>query len=227
MDAVQAAELKSAFDRDGYAIIRNFATAETVSEICSRAEAVAKQRPHGGDKFTNVTKGLEKGDGFFGEMLNNGPQVQILELLLGESPQPTTASFFTKDKHSEEVHPHSDAMQGGVIWLALDPTNRHNGCLHFVKGSHLREDEFKHLKADTPTDLSDNPDAVEIAMDPGDIVFFRPTTVHWSGPNHTGVQRRGFNCFYVGDPFQHLSDEQKATFKAKKAQWLKDNATQH
>jgi ectoine hydroxylase-related dioxygenase (phytanoyl-CoA dioxygenase family) len=44
-------------------------------------------------------------------------------------------------------------------------------------------------------------------MNPGDIAFFRPTTVHWSGPNHEGSVRRGFNCFYTGDPYQGWKDK--------------------
>ena len=100
------------------------------------------------------------------------------------------------------MHPHSDAIDGAVIWIALDETDQHNGCLHFLKGSHKREAEFAHLRADTPTDLSDHPDLFEAAMSPGDIAIFRSTTVHGSGPNHDGSVRRGFNCFYMGDPWR-------------------------
>ncbi len=39
-------------------------------------------------------------------------------------------------------------------------------------------------------------------MSPGDIVIFRSTTVHWSGPNHDGSVRRGFNCFYMGSSWR-------------------------
>ena len=183
-------------------ILRNFVPEAQLNEICQRAEAVTKALPNAGGMFTNVTKGLEKRDDYFGDLLEKGPQVPILEMLMGKKPEPTTASFFTKDEHSEEVHPHSDALQGGVIWIAIDPAGKDNGCLHFLKGSHRKEEEFAHLKAHEANDLTDHPDVAEAAMNPGDIVFFRPTTVHWSGPNQAGTTRRGFNCFYVGDPFK-------------------------
>lgn len=201
MSQAQTATLKVDFDRDGVVIVRDFVTPETVREICGRAERATGDLPHKG-MFSNITKGLEKRDGYFRELLNNGPQVPILETLLGKKPEPTTASFFTKDENRQEVHPHSDAMNGVVIWIALDETTRHNGCLHFIKGSHKRQSEFAHLRPDAPADLYDHPDILEAAMSPGDIVIFRPTTVHWSGPNHDGSPRRGFNCFYVGNPFQ-------------------------
>ena len=113
-------------------------------------------------------------------------------------------------------------MKGGVVWIAIDETNRENGCLHFIKGSHLREEEFAYLSPSEANDLSEHPDLVEAAMKPGDIVVFRPTTVHWSGPNHEGTTRRGFNCFYVGDPisewYKNLTPEQLAALKKKKSE---------
>ena len=123
-------------------------------------------------------------------------------MLLGQKPEPTTASFFTKVDNTEQVHPHSDALDGGVIWIALDQTTNDNGCMHFLKGSHHVQEEYAYLKAHEPNDLSDHPDRFEASMSPGDIVFFRPTTVHWSGPNYNGTPRRGFNCFYTGDPWK-------------------------
>ena len=212
MDQTQAAQLKADFDRDGFVIIRNFFSPEQLDELCERVEAVLCKLPRPVVPLpgSNVTKGLDRMDDYFKELLHNGPQVPVLETLLGKKPEPTTASIFTKDENTQEVHPHSDAMQGGVIWVAIDEANAENGCMHFLKGSDQREEEFAHLSSSTPTDLSDHPDLYECAMDPGDIVFFRPTTVHWSGPNHDGSVRRGFNCFYTGDPdkmFKDLKDK--------------------
>lgn len=201
MNSLQAAALKADFDRDGVVIIRDFATPEQVEEICSRAEEATKDIVRKG-AFSNVTKGLERRDSYFGELLHNGPQVAIVETLLGLEPQPTTASLFTKIDNDQEVHPHADAIDGAVIWIALDETHRRNGCLHFLKGSHRRREEFAHLRANTPTDLSDHPDLFEAEMRPGDIVIFRSNTVHWSGPNHDGSVRRGFNCFYLGNSWR-------------------------
>lgn len=217
MDQGQAAALKADFDRDGVVIIRNFVSREAAREICERAEAATRGDSHEG-MFSNITKGLERRDDYFGELLHNGPQVPVLETLLGQKPQPTTASFFTKTEHQQEVHPHSDAMEGVVTWIALDETNERNGCLQFLKGSHKRREEFAHLRAHQPTDLSDHPDRFEATMSPGDIVIFRPTTVHWSGRNHDGSIRRGFNCFYLGDNYLKgkLSPEQWRAAVAKK-----------
>ena len=202
MDEVYIQGIKDTFEEDGFVIVRQFIAPSQVEEICRRAEAILANRTEYSERYTNITKGLEKSDEYFDKMLKEGPQVAVLERLLGTTPMPVTASYFTKNKNSEEIHPHSDAIHGGVIWIAIDPTDRENGCIHFLRGSHLREEEFSHLRPHEPNDLSDHPDVIEAVMEPGDIVFFRPTTVHWSGPNHNGSPRRGFNCFYTGDPKQ-------------------------
>ena len=216
MNHPQADALKSDFDRDGVVVIRDFVPPETAREICARAEAATEDLPTRHDRFSNITKGLEKLDGYFGELLHHGPQVPILATLLGKDPEPTTASFFTKHQNQQEVHPHSDAMDGVVTWIALDETSERNGCLQFLKGSHKRQEEFRHLRAHTPTDLSDHPDLFEATMSPGDIVIFRPTTVHWSGPNHDGSVRRGFNCFYVGNAYSGWKKGRKKDWQAAK-----------
>ena len=200
MGAAQLQGLKNKFEEDGLVIVRRFFKLEQVEEICRRAEAVLANRTDCSERYSNVTKGLEKVDDYFDTLIKEGPQVSLLEKLLGKKPIAITSSFFTKNKNSEHIYPHSDAMQGGVIWVALDPTSQKNGCLHFLKGSHLREEEYAYLRPHKPNDLSEHPDVIEATMEPGDIVFFRPTTVHWSGPNYDGSQRRGFNCFYTGDP---------------------------
>ncbi len=218
MNLPHASVLKADFDRDGFVIIRDFATPEEVREIRDRAEAATSDVVRKGP-FSNITKGLERRDSFFGELLHNGRHVPIVETLVGRKPEPTTASFFTKTDNDQEVHPHADAVEGTVIWIALDETAKHNGCLHFLKGSHKRRAEFAHLQAHTPTDLSDHPDTVEAAMSPGDLVIFRSNTVHWSGPNHDGSVRRGFNCFYLGDSWRKGSKKagQKGGMKDWKA----------
>jgi hypothetical protein len=198
MQEAELSALSTSFRDNGFAIARSFFKPEQVEEICWRAERILSNRTEFSPTYTNITKGLEKADDFFEKLLNEGPQVPLLQKLLGTKPIPATASFFTKNKNYEEIYPHIDAVYGGVIWVALDDTNRENGCIHFLKGSHKHEAEFAHLRPNQPNDLSNHPDLVEAAMSAGDMLLFQSRTVHWSGPNHNGTQRRGFNCFYTG-----------------------------
>ncbi len=216
MNVEQAEKLKADFDRDGVVVLRNFVPQAQVQEICRRAEDATQSKIRT-DRWSNITKGMEKLDDYFGEFLHKGAHVPILEMLLGKKPEPTTASFFTKVDNAGEVHPHADAMDGAVVWVALDETTNDNGCMNFIKGSHHRREEFSYLQAHEPNDLSEHPDRLEASMSPGDIILFRSTTVHWSGPNREGTDRRGFNSFYVGDPrkWQKGMGKAKAMGKAK------------
>ena len=198
MLAAALKNMKTSIAEDGFVIAQGFFSADMVTEIRLRAEQVLAQRTRVSGNYTNVTKGLEKVDSFFAELMYNGPQVALMRQLLGIKPIPATTSLFTKNNTTEQVNPHSDAKTGAVIWVALDNCSYGNGCLHFLRGSHLRQQEFAYLRPDRPNDLSDHPDKVAAVMKAGDMVLFHSTTVHWSGPNFDGSPRRGFNCFYTG-----------------------------
>ena len=198
MLAAALKNMQTSFAEDGFVIAQRFFSADMVTEIRRRAEQVLAQRTQVSGNYTNVTKGLEKVDSFFAELMHNGPQVALMQQLLGIKPIPATTSLFTKNNTTEQVNPHSDAKTGAVIWVALDNCSYDNGCLHFLRGSHLRQQEFAYLRPDRPHDLSDHPDKVAAVMKAGDMVLFHSTTVHWSGPNFDGSPRRGFNCFYTG-----------------------------
>ncbi len=198
MLAAALKNMKTSIAEDGFVIAQGFFSADMVTEIRQRAEQVLAQRTQVSGNYTNVTKGLEKVDSFFAELMYNGPQVALMRQLLGIKPIPATTSLFTKNNTTEKVNPHSDAKTGAVIWVALDNCSYGNGCLHFLRGSHLRQQEFAYLRPDRPNDLSDHPDKVAAVMKAGDMVLFHSTTVHWSGPNFDGSPRRGFNCFYTG-----------------------------
>ncbi|MEM7017587.1 MAG: phytanoyl-CoA dioxygenase family protein [Pseudomonadota bacterium] len=189
-------QLKADFDRDGFAIVREFHTQEQTHELLEHAEqAIATlQSPR---QYNNVNKGLERLDPYFHKLLHEGKHLPILTQLLGETPNPSTSSYFTKTHLDEEIYPHSDGDNGGTVWISLDESTLDNGCLHFLKGSHLQHERLSHLHFSQENDVGDDPNAVAAIMNPGDTVFFSAKTKHWSGPNRSGKPRRGVNCFYI------------------------------
>ena len=190
--------LKSSFDEDGFVVLPGFVSATEVEVLREHAKQAATHRqddPSG--EFQNVQKGLEKLDPYFEDLLHRGAHLPVLERLLGEKPTPATSSYFTKESVNEPVHPHADGTNGGTIWIALDPIDSSNGGLCFLRGSHEREGRTffgRHVQA---TDFSGDPRAVSLELEPGDMVLFRATTVHWSGTNESGRPRRAINCFYI------------------------------
>jgi phytanoyl-CoA hydroxylase len=217
MTFIDLQRLKADFERDGFVILRGFVAPEEVKEIGDRAaealnslrqkadkhtqakqtEAAHAKKPKAKHRFTNVAKGLDRVDDYFADYLNHGAHVPIIEAITGETPTPATAAYFTKDTLDEEVHPHPDGTNGATIWLALDPTDEENGCLHFLKGSQSDfEAQAKKFRSYSTADLADHPDAVAAVLEPGDVSIHDARAIHWSGKNTSGKPRRGVNCFY-------------------------------
>lgn len=208
-------ELKTQFDLDGFTIVRGLLDDSVLTEIRARiATAVQrlgleKQNKSGAEskeeerarasysrfQLYNVNKGLERIDPYFRAFLETGSHIEILEHLLGESPRPATASYFSKDEPDEVIHPHRDGDNGATIWIALDPCGPENGCLYFLRGSH-RDDNPEMWDLGEVDELMSHPDAVPAELKPGDASIHFSKTIHWSGRNKSRKPRRGLNAFY-------------------------------
>jgi ectoine hydroxylase-related dioxygenase (phytanoyl-CoA dioxygenase family) len=91
--------------------------------------------------------------------------------------------------------------------LAIDPHTPESGCMRFLPASHRAGD----LDLDTSTEvlgtaMSDSvlasaglspADAIDVILDPGDLVLFNPYAVHGSGTNRSSHQRRLYINGYV------------------------------
>lgn len=206
MKSSEVTELKSDFHRDGFVVIRGFVSPAVLTELQERAQsAFLRLRPkdsvykkHGLPQLHgNVAKGLERVDNYFKDFIDDGPHLALLTALLDETPTPATVGYFCKEEAEEEIHPHRDGDNGLTIWFALDSTNPTNGCVHFLRGSHLRfKDDGQLFSLGKSRDFSADPNAVAAILDPGDVSIHNSKTIHWSGKNKSGRPRRAVNCFY-------------------------------
>ena len=206
MKSSEVTELKSDFHRDGFVIIRGFVSPAVLTEVQERAQsAFLRLRPkdsvykkHGLPQLHgNVAKGLERVDNYFKDFMDDGPHLALLTALLDETPTPATVGYFCKEEAEEEIHPHRDGDNGLTIWFALDSTNPTNGCVHFLRGSHLRfKDDGQLFSLGKSRDFSADPNAVAAILDPGDVSIHNSKTIHRSGKNKSGRPRRAVNCFY-------------------------------
>ena len=218
------ARLKSDFSRDGFVLIRDFISHEVVTEMRERSRRVVKRlhskdsifKHHGlPQRHSNVAKGLERVDDYFGDLINNGAHLPLLTELLEETPSPSTVGYFCKQEAEDEVHPHVDGDNGCTIWFALDSADPSNGCVHFLTGSHLQFNDNGHLFSSLKSsDLFSDPNAVAAILNPGDVSIHNSKTIHWSGKNKSGRPRRAVNCFY--------QKSRKSKLKLKKSLTIKD-----
>jgi len=81
--------------------------------------------------------------------------------------------------------------------IALDRTDRENGCLQFVKGSHLMgradhvtlTDEQNQIDPKIVAAAQQRLETVYAEADPGDVVFFHCNMFHRSDQNRSGKRR--------------------------------------
>ena len=195
-------QIKSDFDRDGFVILRNFLSEAEVQEFRERGAAIMSKARNNQIEYRNSRKELENFDEFFRDLMHHGRHLEILETLIGEKPVPGTAGFedstvgFFDKETDEEIPPHPDSDNGATVWFSLDPTRPDNGCVHYLRGSHVNPDDIPYLKPDFDGDLFDHPDAVPAIMEPGDVAIHNCRTIHWSRRNTSGEPRRGINIFY-------------------------------
>ncbi len=89
------------------------------------------------------------------------------------------------------------------IWIALEEATPHNGCMHFIPGSH-------HLATYDNVGIGENMsdlfnlyprmaeiDPVAYPMHPGDCSFHNGLTAHGAGANMTRTRRMAMTCGYM------------------------------
>jgi hypothetical protein len=90
-------------------------------------------------------------------------------------------------------------------WIAIDPATRENGCLRVIPGSHrdgLRPhvlDSRENLALDqtvAPEHL-DEDSAVDLELEPGQLVLFNVYLMHGSNANTSGKRRAGLVYRYM------------------------------
>ncbi len=93
-------------------------------------------------------------------------------------------------------------------WLALDDVGPTNGCMHFIRRSHL-VGRLDPISLTDPQDIfslvpQEHREAVDpasyvAAMSAGSCAFHNGLTFHYAPPNRSGVVRRAFVVIYMPD----------------------------
>jgi phytanoyl-CoA hydroxylase len=219
--------LKSAFDADGFVVIRGFLSPDELGVLKHNLDRYIRHVvPHlpDGDAFYDdkarpeTLKQLHRieRDAFFAEYLRHPLWTSAAEALLGESVQaPKGAEWFNKPPGTNHATPpHQDNFyfcltppQVLTMWLALDPVDEENGCLRYVRGSHRRGIR-PHSRTKTLgfsqgiADYGESDRVQEIAVPakPGDVLIHHGNTIHRADANRSSTRhRRSFGLVFEGN----------------------------
>lgn len=219
------AEFKPDFDRDGFVVIPEFLTPEEFAELNreldryireivpsledAHAFYVEKGKPETLKQLQHM--GL---DPYFGDYARHPKWTALAETLLGEPVEAHQPEWFNKPPGvSHPTPPHQDNYyfnlqppQVVTVWLALDPVDDENGCLQYVRGSHLqgvRPHGASRIvgfsQGITDFGPADEANEVRVHLKPGDAVAHWGNTIHRALPNRTpGRHRRAFAMVLQG-----------------------------
>jgi hypothetical protein len=153
--------------------------------------------------------------------------LDTVEPLVGPDIALWTSHFISKDPFTGRSTPwHEDsAFWNGrlsaydhivTVWLALGPSNRTNGCMRVVPGSHLEGGFHDNY---VPTDMSvqtfhaeipdvDESTAVDFELERGEFSMHDGRIVHGAKPNTSPVRRTGYTMRYFPASVQVMPVEQ-------------------
>ena len=213
---MNTAVLKSSYDRDGFVVVRAFLPPAELADLQRNLDRyireVVPQLP-ASDAFyedrarPETLKQLHRmeQDVFFAEYTRHPLWLRTAEALLGEPAGAHGAEWFNKPPGTQHATPpHQDNFyfcltppQGLTLWLALDTVDDENGCLRYVRGSHLRGIR-PHSRTKTLgfsqgiNNYGETDRGLEVAIhaEPGDLLIHHGNTIHLADANRSRARHR-------------------------------------
>ena len=153
-------------------------------------------------------------DAYFRDYVQRTEWTALAEALVGEPVTVDQPEWFNKPPGTNHVTPpHQDnyyfclAPPNVVtIWMALDDVDDENGCLRYVRGSHLppirphnRSNVLGFSQGITDYGDADRAAEVRIHLAPGDVVAHHGNTIHRADANRSPTRnRRAFAMVFKG-----------------------------
>ncbi|MEO5997700.1 MAG: phytanoyl-CoA dioxygenase family protein [Chitinophagaceae bacterium] len=229
METINMETLKQSFQREGYIFIPGFLSKEEVDEVNDKMEQFIKDKVPGmatghamyEDKSNTATlkqmQDLNLYDPYFEAMLSNSRFKEMAEILLEEKVIGKTLEYFNKPPRiGAPTPPHQDGhyfkikpANAVTMWMALENVDGENGCLHYVKGSHLKGLR-PHGRTKTIgfsqgiTDYGKEEDIeTAIPAKPGDLLIHLALTIHRADGNTSNTRtRKAIGLIYYGESAQ-------------------------
>ncbi|MEJ7767255.1 MAG: phytanoyl-CoA dioxygenase family protein [Chitinophagaceae bacterium] len=232
--------LKESFDRDGYVFIPGFLGKIDVDEINNKLAQCIEEKLPGmpekhkiyedrSDESTLKTLiDLQVYHSFFSEILNSDKFRQVAETLLEENAIGKTVEYFNKPPRiGKPTPPHQDNYyfnlkppKAVTMWMALEEVDVENGCVRYIKGSHLKGLRT-HGKTQTLgfsqgiTDYEkDIAEEIAFPARPGDLIVHHALTIHRADGNISESRtRKALGLIYFSETAEIDTEAKNAYLK--------------
>jgi hypothetical protein len=154
--------------------------------------------------------------------------VDAIEDLYGHNILCWTTNFFIKEANDPGfVSWHQDSTYWGLsspdvvtAWIALSPSNKSNGAMAVIPGSHTME-QIPHRDTYSKNNLLtrgqevavevDEGNAVALELEPGEMSLHHVRIIHGSPPNNSDARRIGFAIRYIPTFVKQIEGDDSAT----------------
>lgn len=219
--------LKESFEQDGYIFIPAFLNQAEVQQINDRLkkfiENVVPTMPANHAFFEDKTdrstlkqlQDLHRYDTFFSEILNNSKFKEIAEILLEDEVRGKNLEYFNKPpKIGKPTPPHQDGYyfmlnppKAVTMWMALEDVDLENGCVRYIKGSHLtgmrphgRTETLGFSQGIIDYGNEDLANEITFPAKPGDLLVHHALTIHRADGNKSNSRtRKALGLIYFAD----------------------------
>ncbi len=165
---------------------------------------------------------------WLGDLVRENRVVDAVADLYGDNLLCWSTNFFIKEANNPAfVSWHQDSTYWGLsrpdvvtAWVALTPSNRANGAMGFIPGTHT-SDQIPHRDTFSKDNLLtrgqevavdvDSSCAVTIELQPGEMSLHHVRLVHGSPPNPSNDRRIGFAIRYIPTSVHQVAGEDSAT----------------
>ena len=135
-----------------------------------------------------------------------GPKLMLAQsMLLMKPPHVGGAKVWHQDNAYFALHP--PKCLG--LWVACDPADEENGCMHIVPCSH-RGGLRPHGGTGDEYGLSQPPleeDILAVPLQPGDALVFHCELFHYTPPNKTERRRRAIQYHYMASDVEKQENQ--------------------
>jgi hypothetical protein len=157
--------------------------------------------------------------------------LDLVEPLIGPDIALWSSHFISKDPRVGRATPwHEDSAYWNgrfssydhivTVWLALGPSNRENGCMRVIPGSHTGGGFSDYV----PTDMTvqtfhaeipavDESKAVDFELERGQCSLHDARIIHGAKPNTSDIRRTGYTMRYFPASVKMLPIEPNAGWK--------------
>ena len=154
--------------------------------------------------------------------------VDAIEDLYGHNILCWTSNFFIKEAHDLGfVSWHQDSTYWGLsspdvvtAWVALSPSNKSNGAMAVIPGTHTME-QIPHRDTYSKNNLLtrgqevavevQEDKGVTLELEPGEMSLHHVRIIHGSPPNHSDIRRIGFAIRYIPTYVKQVEGDDSAT----------------